>query len=275
MSSPKVSVCIPVYNGEKHLEKAIKSVLNQSFKDFELVIVDNASTDKTQEVINGFTDHRIKRFRNEKNLGMVGNWNRCLDHSNGEFIQFIFHDDYITENCLEKKVMAFNIDKDIGLVFSATYIVNDNETIVIKRRELHSDKLFDGKKIAYQSFVRKNIYGEPSNVMFKKELSNKVGYFDERLCYAIDWDYWIKLSMLGKVYYVSEFLTYFRISDTSATSNLMKQKEKLALDDHQLIENCLNNQELKLNGIDILFHKINRVLRMYAREIVYKWNNRR
>jgi len=206
---------------------------------------------------------------------MVGNWNCCLDNSKGEYIQFLCHDDYLAENCLGKKVKAFDVDKDIGLVFNSSYIVKENENVVMKRQSFHADKLFDGKAIGYKSFIRKNIYGEPSNVMFKRELSKKVGYFDERLCYSTDWDYWIKLSLLGKVYFVSEFLMYYRISDISTTSKLMKHKKKLALDDDQFIKNCLENEKLKLNKIDIFIHKINRIIRMYARELFLKLNKHR
>jgi glycosyltransferase involved in cell wall biosynthesis len=85
-SNPKVSVCIPVYNCEAYLANTIRSVLAQSLTDFELVIIDNASTDRTAEIISGFEDPRLRSLRNEKNLGMMGNWNRCLEEARGEFI---------------------------------------------------------------------------------------------------------------------------------------------------------------------------------------------
>ena len=201
---------------------------------------------------------------------MVRNWNLCLSNSQGEYVQFLCADDYFAENSLEKKVKVFNINQGICLVFNSTYIVDSSEKIVLKRRPFRSDKLFDGKAFAYKSFIRYNFFGEPSNVMFKKEISKKVGCFDDRLCYAIDWDYWIKLGLMGKVYYLDDFLTYFRLSNTSETSNLFKTKEKLQQDDEQLIKNCLENKDLKLNKADILLHKFNINFRMHEREILYK-----
>lgn len=274
MGTPKVSVCVPVYNGEKYIEQTIKSVLEQSFTDFELVIIDDASTDKTWEILKNFSDDRIRLVKNEKNVGMVANWNCCLDNSKGEYLQILCHDDYLSEDCLEKKVKIFNNHKDISLIFNSTYIVNDNNKIVMKRRPFQSEKLFNGKEIGYRSFTQKNLYGEPSNVMFKREISKKVGYFDDRLCYAIDWDYWIKLSLMGNVYYIDDFLVYFRVSNTSATSNLLKIKEKLVQDDNQFIKNCLENKIFKLKKVDIFLHKINIGFRTYARELFFKLNSK-
>lgn len=272
MSVPKVSVCIPTYNGERYIEKTIRSVLAQTFTDFELIIIDDASSDRTMQIIKTFLDERIQFINNEKNIGMVSNWNFCLDHARGEYILILCHDDYLAEDCLEKKVKAFAIDKEISLVFCATYIVNSVNKIVMKRRPFRSDKLFDGKLIGHKSFIQKNIFGEPTNVMFRRELSRKVGYFDDRLCYAIDWDYWIKLSSVGNVYYVDDYLTYFRVSNTSATSSLLKLKGKLTQDDNQFIQNCLENNNLHLSKIDILVHKINIFFRTYARELFFEFN---
>lgn len=269
MNTPMVSVCIPTYNGERFIENAIKSVLMQTYTDFELLIIDDASTDKTVDIINSFIDNRIRLLKNDKNIGMVSNWNRCLDESKGEYIQLLCHDDYLAKDCLEKKVKAFTIDIDICLVFNSTYIINDMNRIIFRRRPFRSEKLFDGKKILGKSFVCKNLFGEPSNVMFKKEISKKVGYFDDRLCYSIDWDYWIKLCVMGKVYYLDDYLMYFRVSNISATNYLLKNTSLISQDDKQFINNCINNYGIKIKNTDILFHKLNIIIRTYSRKLFY------
>lgn len=270
---PLVSVCIPVYNGEKHIREAIESVLKQSYKDLELLIIDNNSTDKTQDIVKGISDKRIRYIRNETNIGMVGNWNLCLDEAKGEYIHFLCADDLIDVNCIEKKINIFNQYKNVNLVFNATYIINDQNKVIMKRRPFHSDKLLDGKKFALKSFRNRNYFGEPSNVMFKKDVSKKMGYFDKHMCYATDWDYWLRLSILGEVYYIDEYLMYYRVSNSSETSNLLKTKKKLEADDTQLINNYQNNNKLKRT--DIIIHKFNVKSRMYARELFHKINNLR
>ena len=81
MAAPKLSVCIPVYNGAAFIKETIDSVLNQNFKDFEIVIVDNQSTDNTISIVKSYSDPRIKLFINETNIGMIPNWNKAMEHA--------------------------------------------------------------------------------------------------------------------------------------------------------------------------------------------------
>src|SRR5689334_17359944 len=100
---PKISVLIPTYNYAHYLDETIQSVLNQSFKDFELIIVDNHSTDNTEEVVSKYlADERVSYHKNEKNLGLVGNWNMCLTYPKAEYIKFICADDMIHPEMLDK-----------------------------------------------------------------------------------------------------------------------------------------------------------------------------
>ena len=85
-STPKVSVCIPVYNGSDYIAYAIQSVLAQTYKNFNLIVCDNCSTDNTEEIVRNFEDPRLSYVRNNKNLGLVGNENRCLELSKGDYI---------------------------------------------------------------------------------------------------------------------------------------------------------------------------------------------
>ena len=108
MNTPLVSICIPTYNGSQYLEACLDSVLSQSYPDFEVVIVDDQSSDNTWDLLNQYAarDNRIRLFRNEQNLGLVGNWNRCLELAQGEWIKFVFQDDWITPDCIEHMVRA-------------------------------------------------------------------------------------------------------------------------------------------------------------------------
>ena len=270
---PTVTVCIPVFNGEKFIEKTIKSVLQQSYTDYELLIIDNCSTDKTINIVNSFSDARINLIKNNQNIGLIGNWNRCLEYSKGKYIQFLCADDYLAKNCLEKKIEVFNKYSNICLVFNSSYIIDANDEIIMKRRPFLNDRLFDGKKIAYKSFIKRNLFGEPSNVMFKKDLIKEIGYFDSKLCYSVDWDYWIKISTKGKVYFINDYLMYYRVISNSITGKLLKEKKKLLEDDNQFITNCNQNKNLNLSAIDTILHKININFRLYARETFHFFNN--
>ena len=99
-----VSVCIPAYNGEKYISKTIQSILNQSYTNIEVVVVDDHSSDNTVEAVRAINDNRVRLICNEENLGMTGNWNKCIRESKGEYVKLIPGDDFIYEECIEKSI---------------------------------------------------------------------------------------------------------------------------------------------------------------------------
>lgn len=109
---PYVSVCIPTYNGGKYIRECIESILVQTYSDFEILIVDDKSSDETIEVVEEFAkrDKRIRIVRNQQNLGLVKNWNRCVELSEGEWIKFLFQDDLLAPDCIEELINACQPD---------------------------------------------------------------------------------------------------------------------------------------------------------------------
>jgi len=126
---PTFSVLIPTYNQASVIGETIKSVLGQTFTDFELIIVDNDSPDKTAEVVEKFQkkDKRIKFFQNEKNLGYPGNLQRCCDLGRGKYLYFLGSDDILSKYALEKTLNAFKMDKDVGVVTRPYYWFEGNK----------------------------------------------------------------------------------------------------------------------------------------------------
>src|SRR5438045_2978412 len=114
---PRVSICVPTYNGARWIGEAIESALGQTFGEFELLIVDDASTDDTLERVRRVSDPRIRIERNERNLGLVGNWNQCVRLARGEFVKFLFQDDLLYPTCLERMLSLFRTHDEIGMVF--------------------------------------------------------------------------------------------------------------------------------------------------------------
>ena len=112
----KISVCLPVWNGADTILETIQSILNQTFKDFELVVVDNASTDNTINIVKSIKDNRIKLYRNKKNLGCDGNLEECKKKATGDILFYISADDVVDIDALKKVYQAFQISKDIGIV---------------------------------------------------------------------------------------------------------------------------------------------------------------
>ena len=122
-----MSVCIPVFNGESYIAQALESVLSQTFLDFEVIITDNCSTDKTLQIIKNISQKnpRMKVFSNEENLGIVGNFNRCLHLANAKYVKFLCADDLLLPTCLEQMVRPLEVDPLISMVVCGRNFINN------------------------------------------------------------------------------------------------------------------------------------------------------
>ena len=265
MNNPDVSICIPVYNAEKYIKETIESILNQTYKDFELIIIDNNSTDNTFNIINSFEDERIKVFKNETNLGMVGNWNECLKKSSCQYIQFVCSDDILYKECIEEKVRALKSNDNIVMVVCNTDIINSDGKRIFTRRFTLRKKTIKGEKIAIKSFRRRTLFGEPSNVLFRNIWKEKVGLFNEKLSYTPDWEYWLRLAKHGDVVYLGKSLAKFRVLPTSGTAYLLSKTSIMREDDHTFIKSIKEEYGDKISNFDILSHKIIGTLRLYSK----------
>lgn len=265
MKTPMVSILIPTYNGEKYLGEAIDSVLGQTYQDFELIVGDDGSSDGTREIVLSYTDDRIQYLRNDSNLGMVYNWNRCLAAATGTYVKVLCHDDRLAPDCIARCVDALEANGQASLVFHATEIIDGAGRLIHKRRPFRQDTVFDGATLARLSFRKRNLYGEPSNVLFRRSFSLEAGKFDVTLYYAVDWEYWIRLSLLGAAVYLDRYLASFRISGTSETGKLMKQLPRIRQDDGLFVKRCRSLEPLSLSGIDVFLHRVNIFIRTAAR----------
>lgn len=137
MRAPRVSICLPVYNGEMHVRQAIRSVLVQTFEDFELIISDNASTDATQKICleAAAMDTRVKYFRNEVNRGLAWNFNRAFELASGRYLKWLSHDDIMAPDFISRCVKALEEDAETVLCFTNTNYI-DADGALIQRVDL-------------------------------------------------------------------------------------------------------------------------------------------
>ena len=125
---PKISVCIPTYNYGRFISASIESVLAQTFQDFELIIVDNCSTDDTEKIVSHYFSSclKIKYVCNTENIGMTANWNRCLALSSGEYVKILCADDLLRPDCLQKSVEILDVNRNVELMATARLLVDEN-----------------------------------------------------------------------------------------------------------------------------------------------------
>jgi glycosyltransferase involved in cell wall biosynthesis len=217
-TSPKVSVLIPTFNSAPFLEEAIESVLNQTFKDFELIIVDNHSADNTDDVVIKYlSDPRVFYYKNDSNLGLAGNWNKCLTYAKGEYIKYLCSDDKIHPQLLEKFVPIMDQNSNISLITS----YREEFGMETGKNEPPLTYMQNGKKIIYETLKDRNWIGEPSSVMFRKA-NLWLGNFSSDYIFYLDWDMWLKQLSIGDCYIIPEFLSYFRVHQKQVSKMVMK-----------------------------------------------------
>lgn len=247
MTDPKISVCIPVFNGEEFIKQAIESVLNQSFKDFELVVVDNNSTDSTVALVKEFNDPRIKLFKNETNIGMIPNWNKAIEHSKGTYIKILPADDLLMPECLKLQVEVLENDpsQQISLVCGTRNIIDKKGRIIFTRGFAKKKAILSGEK-AINKVIRSggNIIGEGGAVLFRKEILKKTGVFNSPIFYVLDLDLWFKILLHGNLCVLPEVVCAFRISGSSASVKVVKKQKE---DYFNFIKKIYNAKEYKLS----------------------------
>lgn len=230
-----VSVCIPAYNSSATIENTIKSILGQTYQKIEIVVVDDQSTDDTVAIVEKFVklDSRVKLYKNEKNLGMVGNWNHCLKLCQGEFIKLICADDMLESDALELEAKAMQENPTVNLVESDTCLVD----IEGKRRgafkRYYKSGRVDGKKVAKASLMFNNFFGAPVNNLIRKSALEQVGGFDTEFTYILDFDMWIRLACMGDIYIIRKLLNYFCVRNDSNTGVLINEKRDVYVAEHR------------------------------------------
>lgn len=219
MSNPLVSVCIPTYKGSAFLAVAIDSVLNQSYQDFEIWILDDNSPDDTQALVARYSDLRITYRRNARNLGPEGNWNRCLEVARGKYFKLLPHDDVLARDCLERQVAVLEADKfnKIALVFGSREIIDSRGQVLLTRGLAGSTAGRIESPTLIKRCIRSgaNPIGEPGNGLFRRDLVKRVGAYDASHPYLVDLDYWFRILMHGAAYYTATKTSSFRVGKGS------------------------------------------------------------
>jgi glycosyltransferase involved in cell wall biosynthesis len=262
---PKVSIAIPVYNGETHLAETINSVLTQSWGDFELIICDDHSTDGSLDVAAACADDRIRILRSERNLGFGGNWNRCLGAARGDYIKILPQDDLLHPDCLSKQVQVLESDAigEVALVFCARTIVGPSGRSHLTRRLSGKTASYTGAGIAKLT-ARKgtNPIGEPGAVLFRRTAARTAGPFNGARPFVIDIDYWLRLLKHGHAVYLPDVLASFRVSRGSHSVRIARHQAaefKAFLTDLKVAGHYpLSDGDIRLGGLMATLNGIGR-----------------
>jgi glycosyltransferase involved in cell wall biosynthesis len=201
---PKVSVNIPVFNDERYIKETLKSVLDQTFIDYEVILIDDGSTDGTAEIIKGISDPRIKYFY-QKNQGIGAARNAALLRSQGEYIAFLDHDDLWLPEKLEKQIALLEARPEVGLVFSDTVFFNDHGDLycIYQERKPPRGRVFGELLVWY--------FLSLETVVIRRSVLDEVGWFNPAMMMAEEYDLFMRIAYKFDLDYVDEPLAKYRL----------------------------------------------------------------
>ncbi|WP_258101011.1 glycosyltransferase family 2 protein [Marinoscillum pacificum] len=226
-----VSVCIPCYNGEEYLEQCLQSVINQTYEHIEVLVIDESSADSSQRIVTEFArkDSRIKLIINERRLGLVENWNKCLEMAQGDWIKFQFQDDLMQPDCIEK-MQETGKRNGTGLVLTDREYLCDNPerrtffdgiltlAKALKEQEIlvHPERIAE---ILIGNKLKHNFLGEPIVGLIHRSLIEKYGLFNTKYQQIVDFEYWLRIGLNEHISFVREKLNTFRVHSGSVSSS--------------------------------------------------------
>lgn len=246
-NTPLISVIMNCYNGEKYLQKSVRSVLNQSYSKWEIIFWDNKSTDQSREIILRFKDKRIKYFKTKKFTTLYHARNLAITKAKGKFITFLDVDDWWFKNKLETQVYFLKKNPNTDVLYSNVSIFNqkNNTYKILSKKTLESGKitqsLIDNSRMSILS------------VILKSEIFKKIK-FDKRYTIIGDLDFFVRLSLTKHISSIQQSLAYYRVHD----SNLTLKKINLHIKE---LKNWTKEQEKK------------KIFRLYSFSRVYKLIN--
>lgn len=215
-SLPTISIIMPVYNRSKVIERAINSVLGQSYTNFELIIVDDCSTDNTFEIISQISDSRVKVFRLDKNSGAAAARNYGIRQSSGRYISFLDSDDYFESTFLEESFKTIKDTPDnIGFMWTGSNIWQGSN--------IHSQVWIpERKETSHLTFLHDLKIGTGAGITVKREVFINCGYFDERLPAAEDTEFFFRITKsYDYVYAPIHLVNIYRNNDDRMSKNFI------------------------------------------------------
>lgn len=229
---PKISVVMSVYNGKKYLKEAIESILNQTFKDFEFIIINDGSTDKTERIIKNYNDLRIKLINNKKNIGLTKSLNKGLRIAKGKYIVRQDADDVSLPRRLEKQINVLEGDKNLGMVASWIKLIDEEGKYL---GSWPADRANNSPEEIYYTLNFENCLGHSSTV-FRKKIIAALGGYNELYRKSQDYELWQRLSKVTKIKKLKKTLVLRR-----------KHKNNTSVLEHQRLEKIIFIRNMKKN----------------------------
>lgn len=225
---PKISVNIPCFNSSVFINQTLESVLGQTYRDFEVIVMDDGSTDDTKSKVHAFRDGRIKYFY-KANEGLAGTRNRGIAASTGEYIAFLDHDDLWTPQKLEAQMAILERDRDVGLVFSDAHVLKDGK----KERATYFDRCKPKRGSIFEDLLLESSNFIPlSSVMMRRNVFDEIGCFKTEFKIGEEYELFLRAADRYRFDYVDEPLAVIRMHE----GNFSARKEIFVKEAFDILE---------------------------------------
>ncbi len=250
MASPDVTVCIPAYRAEAYLGVAVESVLAQTYQDWELAIVDNASPDRSGEIARAFDDPRISVYTNSQTLPMAENWNRAVSKAHGRYVKLLPADDMIHPDCLELQVKDLDSHPGAALISCRRDFIDADGRIVATGRGLSGLVGEHAPTRVVREVFRSGInpVGDTAAFLFRRDDFIAAGGFDSSFSYPLDLALAIRLLERGYLYGQAQSLAAFRIRGDSHTAGDVRAQN---VEHRRLLRRAANDDQWAISAYQL------------------------
>lgn len=238
MSDPLVSIIIPVYNGEQYLSKAIESALTQTYQNFELLIVNDGSTDNSAVIIKPYLKDSRVIYIEQQNAGVAAARNTAIKHARGKYVGFLDQDDLWKNNKLEVQIVSLEQDERVALVHSKL------DCIDINGNQMDYDWITGVSGYCFEEMFKKNMIAVLT-VLIRKTIIDEIGLFNEQLSGTDDYEMWLRVTLKYPISYIDQSLAFYRFHD----NNISKNSFKMTILELKTINTILSDHSEALNQI--------------------------
>ena len=201
---PKCTIAIPVYNRCEMVRKSLESALSQKVRDLEILVVDNCSTDDTWKTLNSYSDPRVRLVRNDSNLGLFGNFNRCLDLARGQYLRFLCSDDQLSPDCINREIKILDGHPNVALLNTRGQRVDENRNVLGIQANHLSPGIYPGLQAIHAimwflSHYAYNPLNYPSGILLRRDTALQAGKFDTSMRMCGDVDFFLRVLEHGNL----------------------------------------------------------------------------
>lgn len=245
----KISIILPVYNGEKYIAKSIESIINQTYTNWELIIVNDCSKDNTLKICKSFAakDKRIKVFTNKINLKLPNSLNAGFNEATGDYYTWTSDDNIFKPEALTTMVSVLDNNQDIAMVYADYSNIDSDNKIIEDVKQKDAEYLMTGDNWCGACFL------------YRADVAKKVGNYDASLFLAEDYDYWVRIARYGKIKHITDNLYLYRIHGGSLTAT---RTQEISSQTYKLLEKHFLFMYTQAKKLNLQYQLFDNMMRM-------------